>query len=268
MRLEYAAVWLGAVSLAVPTSIFLAPSALAAVPDAPGASLIQILKGELDREFGALKAKATPAPYYMAYEVTDEETEAASASLGALVQSNRNRSRGVDTTIRVGSPQFDNYHPYKGQQVRFTNFTALSLDDNPDQIRRTLWDETNRVYKVAARRYLQLKTDEQLLAQQNNKDADFSAEPAATFSSEPESYRVDTGLWSARVRNWSAAFKTHPDILGSAGQLSRPARDTDLCKHGGNGGPARQQLVPGRDQCGRAGRRWHGCEGLRYHRGL
>ncbi len=214
LRLKYAAVWLGALSLAVLVPTFFVPQARAA-SEASDASLVQILKGELDREFSVLKTKADPAPYYIAYEVTEEETESASASMGALVHSNRNRSRGVDTTIRVGSPQFDNYHPYKGQPVHFTSFTTLSIDDNPDQIRRALWDETNRTYKAASTRYLQIKTDEQLLAQQNDKDADFSVEPANTFSGSPETYRVDTGAWSARVRSWSATFKTHPQILGS-----------------------------------------------------
>jgi TldD protein len=214
LRLKHAAVWLGAVSLALPTVSFIAPQALAA-PEGTGVALLQILKGELDREFATLKSKGDPSPYFMAYEVTDEETESASASMGALITSARNRVRGVDTTVRVGSPKFDNYHPYKGTPVHFTSFSTLSIDDNPDQIRRALWEETNRVYKAASMRYLQIKTDEQLLAQQNDKDADFSAEPAASFSSEPETHRVDTGAWSARVRNWSSAFKSHPDILGS-----------------------------------------------------
>jgi TldD protein len=215
LRLKYAAVWLGAVSLALSIPSFFAPKALAAPIVASGGSLLQILKGELDREFATMKAKGDPAPYYLAYEVTEEETESAAASMGALINSSRNRSRGVDTTVRVGSPQFDNYHPFKGTQVHFTTFAPLSIDDNPDQIRRALWEETNRVYKSASMRYLQIKTDEQLLADQIDKDADFSAEPATNFSSDPETYRVDTDAWSGRVRNWSAAFKSHPDILGS-----------------------------------------------------
>lgn len=215
LRLKHAAVWLGAVSLALSIPSFFAPKALAAPISASGTSLLQILKGELDREFAAMKAKGDPAPYYLAYEVTEEETESAAASMGALINSSRNRSRGVDTTVRIGAPQFDNYHPYKGTPVHFTSFAPLSLDDNPDQIRRALWEETNRVYKSGSMRYLQIKTDEQLLADQNDKDADFSSEPAANFSSDPEIYPVDTDAWSGRVRNWSAAFKSHPDILGS-----------------------------------------------------
>ena len=178
-------------------------------------SLLDILKSELDREFGVMKTKADPAPYYMAYEVTEEESTVASASLGALISSTHDHTRGVDTTIRVGSPQFDNYHPYKGTQVRFTRFTLLSLDNDPNQIRRALWTESDRVYRAASRRLYQLKTDEQLIAQEPNHDADFSSEPAATFTATPETYRINEREWDDRVRQLSGLFKSHPDVLGS-----------------------------------------------------
>jgi predicted Zn-dependent protease len=177
--------------------------------------LVEILRSELDREFSGLKTKADPAPYYMAYEVTDDQTDSASATSGALLDDVHEHGRAVDTTIRVGTPKFDNYHPYKGNRVRFTSLTSLSLDDNPDQIRRALWDETNRVYRAAARRLLQLRTDEQLLAQATDQDADFSSEPAQTYSQLPETYRYNMKDWSQKLRGWSAEFRQHPKILGS-----------------------------------------------------
>jgi len=178
-------------------------------------SLIDILKGELDREFAGLKAKGDPAPYYMAYEVTDDQTDSVSAASGALIENIHQHGRGVDTTIRVGTPKFDNYHPYKGTRVRFTSLTSLSLDDDPNQIRRALWSETNRVYRSASRRLLQLKTDQQLLAEEANQDADFSSEAPQTYSQLPETYRYDVKDWSHKLREWSSEFRQHPKILGS-----------------------------------------------------
>ncbi len=178
-------------------------------------SLLEILSGELNREFAGLKAKGDPVPYYMAYEVTDEQTDTVSASVGALVQDVHGHGRGVDTTIRVGSPAFDNYHPFKGNRIRFTSFHPLSLDDNPDQIRRALWSETDRVYRTASRRLLQLKTDQQLLAEQKERDADFSSEPRQSFSQLPETYSYDVSSWAKKVRTWSGEFKKHTKILGS-----------------------------------------------------
>lgn len=205
MRLNFAASGLALLSLALAGSAFATSSP----------SLIDILKDELSREFTTLKANANPAPYYMAYEVTDEQGEAVSAVFGALVSAGRQHVRGLDTTIRIGSPAFDNYHPYKGTRGQFTSFTRLSLDDDQNQIRRAIWSESDRVYRLAARRFLQLKTDEQLLAEERDRDADFSAEPAATFSQLPETYKYGGDEWTDRVRAWSAEFKKHPKILAS-----------------------------------------------------
>ncbi len=205
MRFHLAAAWLALLSLALAASIFAAPPS----------SLVDILKAELSREFTALKAKADPVPYYMAYAVADVEGASAGASNGALTSAGHRHVRGLDTTIRIGSPAFDNYHPYKGSRGQFTSFTALSIDDNPNQIRRAVWAETDRVYRLASRRFLQLKTDEQLLAEQSNHDADFSGEPAATYSQLPETYKYDGDAWTQKVRAWSAEFKKHPKILAS-----------------------------------------------------
>jgi TldD protein len=213
LRLSTVGIWAAAGALAA--SCLVCVSTGTAIAAVPGPSLLSTLKSELDREFNAMKTKADPAPYYMAYEVTDEETESAVATLGALVSSVQNHTRGLDTTIRVGSPQFDNYHPLQGNRFRFTNFTRLSLDDDPDQIRRTLWRETDRVYEAGSRRLLQLKTDQQLLAEQKDHDPDFSAETPATYTSEPPRFPVNLGAWEKRLRALSAEFKSHDLILGS-----------------------------------------------------
>ena len=177
--------------------------------------LLSIVNDELSREFSALKAKGDPPPYYMAYEVTDEQTTNVSATQGALLNDSQSHVRGFDTTIRVGSPAFDNYHPYKESRVQFTHFTPISLDDDANQIRRALWEETDRVYRAASRRLLQIKTDEQLLAEEKEKNADFSVDPAVKYEREPERYPVDKEMWAKRVREWSTEFKSHEKILAS-----------------------------------------------------
>lgn len=204
--------WLAALPVALACATLLPSRAVSA---GTTLSLADILTDELNREFAGLKAKGDPPPYYMAYEVTDQETDSASASQGALMQSTHNHGRGVDTTIRVGSPKFDNYHPYKGNPIRFTTFAPLSLTDDANQIRRALWAETDRDYRLGSRRLLELKTDEQLLAQRKDQDADFSSEAPEKFSRLPETYRLDMSSWEKKLRGWSVEFKKHPKILGS-----------------------------------------------------
>ncbi|HWF47921.1 MAG TPA: TldD/PmbA family protein [Bryobacteraceae bacterium] len=190
--------------------------AVKAAPIAPKNSLVDILRSELDREFSILKAKSDPAPYYIAYEVTDEDVYSASASLGALINQDHTHVRGFDTTVRVGTPQLDNYHPFKGQTGRFTSFTSISLNNDPNEVRRALWAETSAVYKGSANRLLQLKTDEQLLVSDKNQPADFSEETPQTYTKLPERYNVDIDGWSQRLRTWSAEFNQHPRILSAS----------------------------------------------------
>ncbi len=178
-------------------------------------SLVSIVKDELSREFEILKGKADPRPYYMAYEVVEQESNTVSGTLGALVNNVHSHNRGFDTTIRVGSPEFDNYHPYKGNPIRFGSFTLISLDDDSNQIRRALWAETDRVYRNASRRLLQLKTDQQLIAQEKTQDPDFSNEPPQTATFSPQPLQYDAPAWTAKVRRWSAEFRDHKKILGS-----------------------------------------------------
>ena len=221
--------------------------------------LIGILAGELSREYTALKAKGDPPPYYMAYAVTEEQSDSESATLGALVSDSHNRTRGFDTTIRAGSEKFDNYHPFKGSRIQFTRFTALSLDDDANQIRRALWEESDRVYRLASRRLLQLKTDDQLLAEQSDKDADFSTEPAVQYSRLPENYHFDAEGWANKVRAWSAEFKSHPQNSWLRRECSGAERNSHFCEHGRLESATGQQSVPsasGRrgDCAGRDGR--------------
>ncbi|HEX4167741.1 MAG TPA: metallopeptidase TldD-related protein [Bryobacteraceae bacterium] len=201
--------------LALLTCLLLGGGIVFAADNQTDRSLLEILQSEIQREFEALKAKANPAPYFLAYEVMDEQSVSASASLGAVMNSAQHQQRGVDTTIRVGSPKFDNYHPYRGAPARFTTFTALSLDDDANQIKRALWAESDHVYRLASRRFLQLQTDSQLLAQQASEDADFSSEERASYAQLPPIYRFDTDAWTGKLRGWSAEFRTHPKILGS-----------------------------------------------------
>lgn len=212
-RAFFAAILLSLFALAVSAGALLARSKAGGAAATP---LGDILKTELEREFAGLKAKADPAPYYMAYEADEQKTDSASATMGALLENVHSHLRAVDTTIRVGSPQFDNYHPYKGTRAHFTSAMTVSLDDEANQIRRTLWAESDRVYHLASRRFLQLKTDQQLLAEQTEQDGDFSAESPATYSRRPETYSYDMAAWTRKLRAWSAEFNKHPKVLGSA----------------------------------------------------
>ncbi len=208
--------------LAVRTALLGACASLALAQTPP---LIRILSDELDRNFRVLKAKADPAPYYLAYEVTERETAAVSATLGALDQARQDRSRVLDITVRVGSPALDSYHRIRGQYAHFTAATTLPLEDNAAAIRRILWLETDRVYRQAAERLIKIKSDREVSVAEADDSADFSSEtPVTAF--EPAGHLVfPMDQAEARVRKLSRIFDDFPSLITSRVALGA-ARET------------------------------------------
>ena len=65
-------------------------------------SLIKVLSEELDRNFSYLKQNGQPPPYFMGYEVAENDTDVISASEGSIQQENHSHTRYLDVTVRVG----------------------------------------------------------------------------------------------------------------------------------------------------------------------
>jgi len=182
--------------------------------------LVEILAGELDRNFRILKEKADPAPYYMAYEVTENEYSAVSATLGALKSARSERGRRLDITVRVGSPKLDNYHRIPGESVQFTSGVELAIEDSPVAIQRRIWIETDRLYRLAAGRLIKVRENRQMKVAEEDASDDFAPEAPAVYS-EPVgrlSFQAEDG--AARVRKWSAAFAEYPRVLTSLATLA------------------------------------------------
>jgi TldD protein len=178
-------------------------------------SLLDTLSDELERNFTVLKQKGDPPPYYMAYSVTELESQVITASFGTLTSRNTGHARYLDITIRVGNPALDNYHMIKGQRARFTPGSVFPLDDVPDAIRRKLWLDTDRTYRAAARRLIEIKSNEEVKLKQADDSADFSSEPPAVHDEAPPKLRPLDDEWASRLRKWSATLANNPGLLSS-----------------------------------------------------
>ena len=178
--------------------------------------LIDILTGELNRNFAALKNKGNPAPYFMGYSVTESESNILSASDGAISSQNQGRARLLDITVRVGSPKFDNYRRVNGQIPNFTSTSSIALDDDPLAIRQAVWLNTDRVYRSASQRLIQIQADEKLRAAATDGSDDFSAETPQVFFKQPPALDFNATEWAARLRKLSAEFTKYPGALNSS----------------------------------------------------
>jgi TldD protein len=140
--------------------------------------------------------------------------------MGSLDSQHHNHLRILDITLRVGEPQLDNYHQVNGQRGRFTGGDVLPLDDVPDAIRRQVWLATDRTYRLASRRLIEIKSNRETKVKEADSSADFSSEPPSVYQEPPPAMNGIDSEWVKRVRKWSADVAKSPDVLYSGVNLS------------------------------------------------
>ena len=182
--------------------------------------LLDILDQELRRNYKILSEKADPLVYFLAYAVTEQENHSIAASMGTLYNSSERKGRYLDVTVRVGSRKLDNYHRIRGDFPQFTRGTAIAVEDSPAAIQRALWAETDRLYRLAAQRLINIRTNKEVLVAEREASDDFSAEEPSQFEEEPPMLRFDRLEWTRRAKLWSAEFMKYPGILTSQVSVS------------------------------------------------
>ena len=170
---------------------------------------------ELNRNFSVLKEKADPPPYFMSYEVTEEEFRTVSGTLGAIDATDTGKARVLDVSVRVGSPKLDNYHRVRGDRGQFTSGALLTYEDNVNSIKRRIWLETDRAYRAAAERLIRIKTNTQVKVAEVDDSDDFSTRAPVTFVQAPPKLQFDEAGWKERVRKLSARFQNYQNVLTS-----------------------------------------------------
>ena len=178
-------------------------------------SLLDILSTELQRNFTALKEKADPPPYYLSYTVTDDETQILTGSLGAVTNESKRHLRYLDVTVRVGSPKLDNYRVVKGQRARFTSGAVIPLDNVAAAVDRRLWLETDRTYRLASRRLIEIKSNREVQIKPGEESDDFSIEPPAVSEEPPPALAPLAAQWTERLRKWSGDLGNISGVLNS-----------------------------------------------------
>jgi TldD protein len=176
-------------------------------------ALLDVMSQELDRNFKALKQKADPPPYFLSYEIAEREFRSLSGVLGTVDSTNSGKARTLDVSVRVGSPQLDNYHPVRGAGGQFTSGAAITYEDNANSIKRRLWMETDRAYRAAAERLIRIKTNSQVKVAEQDNSGDFSSAPAASYVKLPGKLAFSEADWQRKIREYSGRFRSYPGVL-------------------------------------------------------
>jgi TldD protein len=184
-----------------------------AVAKAAGDPILKVMQGELARATSSL-GKSDPAPYYLSYAVNDQKIVVLVGAYGSLLTDAALQRRQADVVMRVGSPALDNTHG----QSRASGMTSgpLPLGDDPDAIARVLWELTDREYTRAAPALLNVKTDNAVRAEEEDKSPDFSKESPQVHTGESlKTPAFDRAAWGGEIRRLSGNFRKYPEVYNA-----------------------------------------------------
>jgi len=175
--------------------------------------LLSTMQAEMQRAQGSL-GKLDPAPYFLSYSVYDESIVLAIGSQGSLVNSTAARRPAVDVSMRIGAPALDNAHAENRASARTSG--SLPLEDDRNAIAHELWRLTYEEYRKASKAYLNVKTNTQVHAQEEDTSPDFSEEkPPTHVDYKDVAPTPDQRAMENFAREYSARFRNYPYIYSS-----------------------------------------------------
>ena len=189
--------------------------------------LIPAMKAELDRSMKTLGSQDPPA-YFIGYTLTDSERTTVSGSNGALLQSDWNRNRWLEVSVRTGSYDLDDTHKVDGRQMPNGGpGTNAPLDDDPEVLRRAIWLETDKQYRAASEALIKIKTGKEVKVQTEEGSApDFSKEKPQGYTGPWVSFSLDREPWEQKVRDYTAYFRKSPAVINSIVTFTALAQNT------------------------------------------
>jgi TldD protein len=217
------------VILLAATFVSLSPLAASAAGDNAGkpSPLLPAMKTELDRSMKTLGAQ-DPGAYFIGYALTDTQRATVSGSNGALLNSEEDRNRWLEVTVRAGNYQLDDTHKVDGRQPPNGGpGTNAPIDDDPEVLRRAIWLETDKQYRAAAEALIKIQTGKEVKAQsEEGKAPDFSREKPQNFIGPWASFQLDRKPWEVKVRAYTKYFRDSAAVINSIVTFTAQAQNT------------------------------------------
>ena len=166
-------------------------------------TILESMRQEIDRSKSELKIEDYQAPYFVAYQIKDQQKVSISGKFGALNTDDDSRHRQVYVEVRVGDYDFDNYANVDAQNFRFGGYTPSALaplSADPLALRSGLWLLTDEAYKTALSNFLAKKGGAVFKADDDSKVGSFSKAPPVTFRGEPRHLKLDADQWRGVVQ--------------------------------------------------------------------
>lgn len=182
-------------------------------------AVLDIMKGENEREMAALRKQKDPA-HYLAYQLVEQRVVNLEAEGGALITDSDDNFRNLDVEVRVGDPNLDSTRDLasddNGLNSPLTRRGVVPFGDDKQAISNALWLETDRRYREAVTALGYVRQDQATL--KNHSTApDFAPDKAEVYVEAPVSLTFDKAQWVDRLKRCSAKALKGSATRGTCG---------------------------------------------------
>ena len=127
-----------------------APQA-APIPAGDNDKTLQAMRDELERSRTRLQLPGVEKPFYIEYRLLDVDVRSVTASFGALLASDNERSRFMSVDVRVGDYHLDssNFISEDGFRGFLGSTGQVGIDRDYNSLRQDFWLATDQAYKAA-----------------------------------------------------------------------------------------------------------------------
>ena len=177
--------------------------------------VLQAMQDELNRSQQELKLESYESPYFISYQIKDNEFYSIKGKYGAIASSDNNRVRRLYVDVRVGDYDFDNsIKGISGGRVPFHDTYEVPVDNDPDAIRATLWQVTDYAYKEALKQYFNKKANNvQEIKDINSKS--FTKEASHTYFGPEIELAFNAPEWEDKIRDISSVYKNYKELTNA-----------------------------------------------------
>jgi len=194
---------------------------LAAAPN-PRLALLSAMEQEGARSMQRLRLAGYEPPFFLSYQLKDQQHEEVSGRFGAVSDDVSRRDRRVQVDVRVGSYDLDSSS--RDDVLMFLGSEGQTwsaprdapLDDDPQALRNALWLITDEKYKEALSSYFKKKSKGVYRADEADRAPSFTREPPQRHVDPIRRFTFDRPRWRGEVRRLTGLFRGHPDVFDAS----------------------------------------------------
>jgi len=185
--------------------------------------MLDLLKGELKSQMTILQKGEYP-PYYMNYRVIDNYTRTIRTAMGATISSDEEKQIIFVPQIRIGSPEFDNFHESQNGVAinRFSGAPTIllpaDLQNGIEAMREIMKEEVNTRYRFAVTSLERANAKKGVQIENEDQSPDFTKAKAEKYfepALKKEKVDLDTKAWEAKLNKFSALLSENKDIISA-----------------------------------------------------